>query len=84
METRWNYPVCTIMIDYIGRYSDRLVKDITANCHRSGTSQTYTVPNADNSAVGSYTCMVTVSTVASSESSGYSLTATGSLVFESC
>ena len=55
-----------------------LVKDITVNCHRSGAaSQTYTVPNTDNSAAGDYTCMVTAYTISSSESSGYSLTVTG-------
>ena len=60
-----------------------LAKDITVNCHRSGaTSQTYTVPNTDNTAAGDYTCMVTVSTVASSDSSAYTLTATGILTFQ--
>ena len=55
-----------------------LAKDIAVNCHRSGaTSQTYPVPKSDNSASGSYTCMVTVSTVASPESSGFSLGVTG-------
>ena len=59
-------------------YIYHLVKDITVNCHRNGaTVQTYTVPNSDNSAAGSYTCMVTVSTVASSESSAFSLGVTG-------
>ena len=63
-------------------YIYHLIKDIIVNCHRSGaTSQTYTVPNYDNSAAGSYTCTVTVSTVSSSESSSYSLTATGILIF---
>ena len=60
-----------------------LIKDITLNCRRSGyTSQTYLVPNSDKSAAGSYTCMVTVSAGASSESSSYSLTATGILIFK--
>ena len=55
---------------------------MTINRHRSGAaSNAYTIPNYDNSAAGSYTCMVTVSTVASSESSSYSLIATGILIF---
>ena len=59
------------------------VDDITANCYRDGAiSQTYTVPNTDNTAAGDYTCMVTVHTVTSSESSSYSITATGSLKFK--
>ena len=55
-----------------------MVKGITINCHRSGaTSQTYPVPNTDNNAAGDYTCMVTVSTIASSESSAFSVGVTG-------
>ena len=60
-----------------------IVKDITINCLRNGaTSQTYPVPNSDNSAAGDYTCMVTASTVASSESSAFSLGVTGILSFK--
>ena len=59
------------------------MEDITANCHRNGaTTQTYKVPNSNSNAVGYYTCMVTVSTVASSESYTYSLIATGILIFK--
>ena len=58
------------------------IKDITVNCPRSGaTSQTYTVSNSDNSAAGSYSCIVTVSTVTSPESSCYSLSGTGIPIF---
>ena len=58
-----------------------LPKDITLNFHRSGaTSTIYIVTTSDNSAVGDYTCMVTVSTVESSESPAYSLSATGIVV----
>ena len=64
-------------------YIYHFVKDITVNCYRSGaTSQTYTVPNTDNSAAGDYTCIVTVHTVASSESSAFSLGVAGILVFK--
>ena len=56
---------------------------IFVNCHSGGTtSQTYTVPNSNGNAAGDYTCKVTVSTVASSESSSYSLKATGILIFK--
>ena len=69
METRWAKPVCIIRI---ATKLYHLVKVITVNCYRSGaTNQTYMVPNSDNSAAGDYTCIVTVSTVASSESSSY-------------
>ena len=79
METRRTNHVCS----GLNAYKYHLVKDITINCNRSGAaSQTYTVPNYNNSAAGSYTCMVTVSTVSSSESSSYSLTATGILTFQ--
>ena len=62
-------------------YIYHLIKDITVNCLRNGaTVQTYTVPNSDNSAAGRYTCMVTVSTVASSEGSVFSLGVTGIVV----
>ena len=37
----------------------------------------YFVPTTDNSAAGSYTCSVTVSTIASTDSTGYAVTATG-------
>ena len=40
------------------------------------------VPNTDNSAAGSYTCMVTVSGVASSYSDAFTLSATGILYFQ--
>ena len=51
------------------------------NIYRSGaTTQTYMVPNTDNTAAESYTCVVTVSTVASSESSTFSLGVTGIVV----
>ena len=60
-----------------------IAKDITINWLRSGaTSQTYTVPNSDNSAAGDYACMVTVSTIESSESSSYSIAATGILILK--
>ena len=45
-------------------------------------SQTYTVPNSDNSADGDYNCMVTVSYVPSSESNAHLVTATGILTFQ--
>ena len=80
METRFKCCVCIITL-LAKKY--HLAKDITVNCHRSGaTSQTYTVPNTDNTAAGDYTCMVTVSTVASSDSSAHTLTATGILTFQ--
>ena len=41
------------------------------------TSQQYIVPTTDNSAAGSYTCSVTVSTIVSTDSTGYAVTATG-------
>ena len=54
------------------------VNSITVNCHRNGaTGQIYTVPNSDNSAAGDYICIVTVHTVASSESSAFTLGVTG-------
>ena len=60
-----------------------IVKDITINCLRSGaTSQTYPVPNSDNSAAGDYTCMVTVSALESSESTTFSLGVTGILTIQ--
>ena len=60
-----------------------MVKDVTINCPRSGfTSNVYALPNTDNSAAGEYTCMVAVSTVESAESTGYSITATGILIFK--
>ena len=81
MESRWTNRVC--IISTASMNYKNLVKDITVNCLRNGaTVQTYTVPNTDNSAAGSYTCMVTVSTAASSESPSHTLTATGSLAFE--
>ena len=50
----------------------------TLNICRSGeTSTNYVVPTTDNTAAGSYTCSVTVSTIASTDSTGYAVTATG-------
>ena len=46
-------------------------------CRSGETSTNYIVPTTDNSAAGSYTCSVTVSTVASTDSTGYAVTATG-------
>ena len=37
----------------------------------------YIVPTTDNSAAGIYTCSVTVSTIASTDSTWYAVTATG-------
>ena len=46
--------------------------------YRSGeTDMHYIVPTTDNSAAGSYTCSVTISTIPSTESTEYSLTVTG-------
>ena len=48
------------------------------NIYRNGvTSSQYVVPTEDDSTEGSYTCSVTVSTIASPDSVGYSVTATG-------
>ena len=61
----------------------RLVNEITINFHRnSGTGQIYTVQSLDISATGDYTCIATVSNIASSESSSYSLSATGILILK--
>ena len=50
--------------------------------YRNGaTSSQYAVPTEDDSAEGSYTCIVTVSTIASTDSTGYAVIATG-LFFE--
>ena len=46
-------------------------------CRSGETSMNYVVPITDNSAAGSYTCSVTVSTIASTDSTGYAVTATG-------
>ena len=46
-------------------------------CRSGETSANYIVPTTDNSAAGSYTCSVTVSTIASTDSTGYAVTATG-------
>ena len=52
------------------------------NIYRNGvTSSQYAVPTEDDSAEGSYTCSVTVSTIASIDSTGYAVIATG-LFFE--
>ena len=50
-------------------------------CRIGETNTNYVVPNTDNSAAGSYTCSVTISTVASTDSTGYAVTAT-SLFFD--
>ena len=50
------------------------------NIYRSGqTGAQYVVPTTDNTAAGLYTCSVTVSTVASEDSTGYRITAAGLL-----
>ena len=60
-----------------------IVKDITINCLRNGaTSQTYPVPNSDDSSAGDYTCTVTAHTIESSESSAFSFGVTGILTFK--
>ena len=60
-----------------------IIKDIKINCHRSGaTIQTYPVPNSDDSSAGDCTCMVTVHTIESSESSAFSFGVTGILTFQ--
>ena len=46
-------------------------------CRSGETSTNYVVPTTDNSAAGSYTCSVTVSTITSTDSTGYAVTATG-------
>ena len=46
-------------------------------CRSGETSTNYIVPTTDNSAVGSYTCSITVSTIASTDSTGYAVTAIG-------
>ena len=46
-------------------------------CRSGETSTNYIVLTTDNSAAGSYTCSVTVSTIASTDSTGYAVTATG-------
>ena len=59
------------------------VKDVAVICYRiSFTTETITIPNKDNNSAGDYICMVTVSTVASSESSAFSLGVTGILTFK--
>ena len=50
------------------------------NTYRNGAAAQYIVPTTDNSATGTYKCSVTISTVASSDSNGYEVTATGLLV----
>ena len=60
-----------------------IIKDININCHRSGaTSQTYPVPNSDDSSAGDYTCTVTAHTIESFESSAFSFGVTGILTFK--
>ena len=46
-------------------------------CRSGETNTNYILPTTDNSAAGSYTCSVTVSTIASADSTGYMVTATG-------
>ena len=46
-------------------------------CRSGETSSQYTVTTADNNGVGSYTCSVTVSTIVSTDSTAYMVTATG-------
>ena len=41
------------------------------------TNQTYTVPVKNNTGVGSYTCLVNVSSIKSPESESFDLTASG-------
>ena len=75
METQYTKRVCIINIISIEMPS---CKRYSYKLDRSGaTSQTYTVPNSDSSAGGSYTCIVTVHTIESFESSGFSLSVTG-------
>ena len=63
-----------------------MLRKYNLNIYRSGeTSTNYVVPTTDNTAAGSYTCSVTVSTIASTDSIGYVVTATGlffDMVFE--
>ena len=55
-----------------------MLREYNLNICRSGeTSTSYVVPTTDNTAAGSYTCSVTVSTIASTDSTGYAVTATG-------
>ena len=55
-----------------------MLRKYNLNICRSGeTSANYVVPTTDNTAAGSYTCSVTVSTIASTDSTGYAVTATG-------
>ena len=55
-----------------------MLRKYNLNICRSGeTSTNYVVPTTDNTAAGSYTCSVTVSTIASTDSTGYAVTATG-------
>ena len=46
-------------------------------CRSKETSTNYIVPTINNSAAGSYTCSVTISTIASKDSTGYAVTGTG-------
>ena len=79
METQYTKRVCMINITCIETPS---CKRYSYKLDRSGaTSQTYTVPNSDSSAGGSYTCIVAVHTIESSESSGFSLGVTGIAIY---
>ena len=50
------------------------------NTYRNGaTSAQHIVLTADNAGVGTYTCSITISTVASADSNGYTVTARGLL-----
>ena len=50
---------------------------INISFRAGASSQTYTLPNTENTAEGSYTCVLTILGVSSSESTELSLTATG-------
>ena len=52
--------------------------NLSITVNRSGeTGRTYVVPSKNSSYGGSYTCLVTVSSVTSEESSGVKITAAG-------
>ena len=56
-----------------------MLRKYDLNICRSGeTSTNYIVPTTNISAAGNYTCSVTISAVASTDSKGYAVTATGS------
>ena len=76
LETRWNCNVChTNNFPFTIK---QMPQKYNLNICRSGATTTnYVVPTTDNSAAGSYTCSVTVSTITSTDSTGYAVTATG-------